>query len=137
MKKWLVLVVSLFIGISTGLFLGGTKADAISSYTTPVAMRGTWYGYDKEYGFWSKIHVTKHSFKYYGSPILKGRHLCVVRGHYHGHTLVAFQYRGHAAATDSYYFGKAIVNGHKRTALIMDRSTAMFHHRVKNYRVVK
>lgn len=138
--KHLVIVIGLSVGISAGLGSMSTTAQAASSYITPVAMRGTWYGYSKEYGFWSKIHVTKHSFAYSSSgshDVIKGHHLLVVRGHYKGHTLVTFQYRQHIGATDSYYFGKAIVKGHKKTALIMDYDTAMFHHHVKHYKVVK
>lgn len=140
MKLKRLLVATGITVASASIGLTGLTAEAASSYVTPVAMRGTWYGYDKEYGFWSKIHVTKHSFTYSSSGssyTIKGRHLYVVRGHYKGHSLITYQYRGHVAATDSYYFGKAVVNGHKKTALIVDWNTAMFHHRVKHYRVVK
>lgn len=136
----LVIAIELAVGISAGLGSMSTTAQAASSYITPVAMRGTWYGYSKEYGFWSKIHVTKHSFTYSSSgsrETIKGHHLLVVRGHYKGHTLVTFQDRHHIGATDSYYFGEAIVNGHKKTALIMDYDIAMFHYHVKHYKVVK
>ncbi|GHP13925.1 hypothetical protein YK48G_13500 [Lentilactobacillus fungorum] len=120
--------------------LAPASASAQITHTTPRAMRGTWYGYSKSYGFWEKIHVTKHSFRYsaegqsYG---MKGRHLSVVYGHRHGKTTVTFQYTGHVAATDSYHFGKAKVHGRYHTALIQDGTTAMFHSRVKSYYVPK
>lgn len=136
-----LILTSATLGI--GLFaLAPTSANAQITHTTPRAMRGTWYGYSKSYGygFWEKIHVTKHSFRYsaegqsYG---MKGRHLSVVYGHHHGRTTVTFQYTGHVAATDSYHFGKAKVHGRYHTALIQDGTTAMFHSKVKNYYVPK
>lgn len=120
------------------LAIAPQSASAQITHTTPRAMRGTWYGYEKSYGFWEKIHVTKHSFRYSSSGSsygMKGRHLAVVYGHSHGKTTVTFQYAGHVAATDSYHFGKAKVNGRYHTALIQNGETAMFHSKAKYYYV--
>lgn len=46
------------------LFFAPHQANAMITHTTPRAMRGTWYGYSKDYGFWEKIHVTRHSYRY-------------------------------------------------------------------------
>lgn len=125
------------LSLGLGVFLfAPQQANAMITHTTPRAMRGTWYGYDKEYEFWERIHVTKHSFRYSSGgqgDTLRGRHLSVVYGHSHAHTTVAFQMTGHFGATDSYHFGKAKVHGHYHTALIQDGSTAMFHKHVKHY----
>ena len=130
-------LVTLSLGLGVFLF-APQQANAMITHTTPRAMRGTWYGYSKDYGygFWERIHVTKHSYRYSSSGsgyTLKGHKLSVVYGRSHGHTTVVFQMTGHVAATDSYHFGKAKVHGHYHTALIQDGSTAMFHKHVKHY----
>ncbi|WP_415563302.1 hypothetical protein [Lentilactobacillus hilgardii] len=109
-------------------------------HTTPVSMRGTWYGYSKSYGFWEKIHVTKHTFSYSSSgshSTLAGKNLSVFSGKTGHHKWVTFQLTGHAAATDIYWHGKAKVNGHYRKCLIQNGDTAMFHSKVKHYSIPK
>ncbi|WP_203639780.1 hypothetical protein [Levilactobacillus wangkuiensis] len=113
-------------------------AKAAITHTTPVKMRGTWYGYSRDYKFWEKIHLTKYTFTYQsGNDKVTLHHIDNVHGKTEGKYTYTFQQHKHIAATDFYAWGKAKVKGKYKKCLVQDGTTAMFRTKIKHYSSVK
>lgn len=123
-------------GVST--LMEAAPAEAAVTHTTPVKMRGTWYGYNKTYKFWEKIHLTKYTFTYQsGHYKVKLKHIDNAHAKFGKNMIYNFQAHKHVSATDSYMWGKAKVKGKYKKCLIQNRDTAMFRTKIKHYSSIK